>query len=538
MSERRRSWWAWGYEDEEPDNAEKTRIAGAINQRFGIDVPIKPNPDLDAIDLPAARIDPPTQFESLCRNDPHERARHAIGHNFRDLVRKIYHQLPTPPDFVVYPETEADVVGILDWCSDKNVAAIPYGGGSSVVAGYEFEGDGFVGVASIDMTRMNKVLEVDPVSRAARIQGGALGPELEAQLRPHGYTLRHFPQSFEFSTLGGWLATRSGGHYATVYTHIDDMCESLRAVTPAGVSESFRLPGSGAGPSHDRLFMGSEGALGIITEAWMRIQDRPTFKASATAHFTDTYTGADAVRALTQSALFPTNCRLLDPVEAAAAAGVTDGTAVVVLGFESADHDLTAWMDRAIELCNDHGATAISGLTITSPQDKADRPAGRDGTAGAWRNAFIRAPYDRNSLAAMSMITETFETSTTWDRFPEMHAGIMETVSDAVNRICGSGAVSVRFTHAYPDGPAPYYTILAPGRPNSEIQMWDEIKAAASDALIEYGSTITHHHAVGRDHDPWYQRQISDPMKLALAGAKSALDPAGVMNPGVIVPAR
>ena len=186
-------------------------------------------------------------------------------------------------------------MALLDWCSSANVAAIPYGGGSSVVGGIEGDvGDEFAGVVSIDLTGLGEVLEVDSVSRAARIQAGALGPSLEGQLRPHGYTLRHFPQSFELSTLGGWLATRSGGHYASVYTHIDDFVESLRVVTPTGVSESRRLPGSGAGPSPDRLFLGSEGSLGIITEAWMRVQDRPRWRASAGVVFDRYSDGVEA----------------------------------------------------------------------------------------------------------------------------------------------------------------------------------------------------------------------------------------------------
>src|SRR5439155_11927905 len=206
------------------------------------------------------------------------------------------------PDLVAYPETEQDVVAILDWCGSAGVPCVPYGGGSSVVAGVECPG-----AVSMDLTRLDKVLEVDTVSRAARIQAGALGPVLEDQLRPHGYTLRHFPQSFEFSTLGGWLATRSGGHYATNYTHIDDFVESLRVVTPAGVLESRRLPGSGAGPSPDRMFLGSEGILGVITEAWMRVQDRPTFRASAGARFASFVDAVAATRAISQAGLFPAN---------------------------------------------------------------------------------------------------------------------------------------------------------------------------------------------------------------------------------------
>jgi alkyldihydroxyacetonephosphate synthase len=390
---------------------------------------------------------------------------------------------------------------------------------------------------SIDLTRLDRVLEIDATSRAARIQAGALGPVLEDQLRPHGYTLRHFPQSFEFSTLGGWLATRSGGHYASVYTHIDDLVESMRVVTPTGVSESRRLPGSGAGPSPDRLFLGSEGSLGIITEAWMRIQDRPVHKASCGARFTDYQRGVDAVRALSQAALFPTNCRLLDAVEAANSAGVTDGTSLLVLGFESADHPVDAWIERAAEIVRDHGGEIPDGITTSTTADASggDAEAGRSGAVGAWRNAFLRAPYTRDALVRMGLIVETFETACTWDRFPELHANVTEAVTSAVTEICGVGMLSCRFTHVYPDGPAPYFSVFAPGRSGSELSMWAEIKAAASEALLANGATITHHHAVGRDHQPYYERQRPALVGRALHAVKRELDPAGILNPGVIV---
>jgi alkyldihydroxyacetonephosphate synthase len=379
-------------------------------------------------------------------------------------------------------------------------------------------------------------VEIDRVSRAARIQAGALGPVLEDQLRPHGYTLRHFPQSFEFSTLGGWLATRSGGHYASVYTHIDDLVESIRAVTPAGLVESRRLPGSGAGPSPDRLFLGSEGALGIITEAWMRIQERPRYKGSAGVRFSRYEEAVEATRAISQSALFPTNCRLLDAGEALVSAGVDDGTALLVLGFESADHPVGPWIERAVELARDHGGVLPEGIAVSeSAPSGDDGGASREGAVGAWRNAFVRAPYTRDGLIRMGMIVETFETACTWDRFPELHAQVTATVTEALERICGGGTLTCRFTHVYPDGPAPYFSVLAPSRPGSQLAMWDEIKAAVSDVLLAHGGTITHHHAVGRDHDPWYRRQRPELVGAALAAAKGVVDPAGICNPGVIV---
>ncbi len=395
--------------------------------------------------------------------------------------------------------------------------------------------DSYAGVACIDLTRLDRLLEIDTVSRAARIQGGALGPVLEDQLRPHGYTLRHFPQSFEFSTLGGWLATRSGGHYASVYTHIDDLVESIRMVTPSGTIESRRLPGSGAGPSPDRLALGSEGTLGVITEAWMRVQDRVRFKASAAVRFSSYDAGVEATRAVAQSGLFPTNCRLLDAGEALVSAGVDDGSALLVLGFESADHPVDTWIERAVELCRDHGGNVPEGVRISGPDDAG--AAGREGAAGAWRNSFLRAPYGRDALVAMAAIVETFETACTWSQFPELHSGATAAVEKALAEICGGGWVTCRFTHVYPDGPAPYFSVMAPGRFGSEL----EIGPRSRQLRRSTAHARRHHHAppcCRRDHRPWYDRQRPDGFASALTAAKRALDPAGVLNPGRVDRAR
>jgi alkyldihydroxyacetonephosphate synthase len=533
MADRRRSWWGWGWEDEALTDEQCAALGKAVAARFEREMPLREPPDLSSIDLPEPRVQAPGPLVELLSADRYDRAAHSYGKSYRDVVRGFNGVIEHPPDLVAFPGSEADIVRLLDWCAGERIAAIPYGGGSSVVGGVEAAvDDDFRGVVTVDLTRLDRVVEIDRESRAARIQGGALGPVLEDQLRPEGYTLRHFPQSFEFSTLGGWLATRSGGHYASVYTHIDDLVESIRLLSPSGEWESRRLPGSGAGPSSDRLVLGSEGSLGIITEAWMRIQERPVHKGSAGVHFADYGDAVQATRAIAQSALFPTNCRLLDRGEAAINAGVADGSHLLVLGFESADHPVGPWMDRAVELAQDHGGTVPDGVRLSSESDGAP---GRDGAVGAWRNAFIRAPYGRDALVRMSAIAETFETACTWDRFGDLHEGVVRTVEKALADICGGGWVTCRFTHVYPDGPAPYFSVMAPGRPGSELAMWSEIKAAASDALLEHGGTITHHHAVGRDHDSWYRRQRPDLLGEALRAAKAAVDPAGIMNPGVIV---
>jgi alkyldihydroxyacetonephosphate synthase len=524
---RLRSWWGWGWADEALSHDQQQKLAKAIAARFETNVEVRQPVPLTDVNLPSPRVAAPAALAPFASDDLESRAGHTFGKSYRDVVRGFRGELPHPPDLVLRPRDEEDIVAALDWCAGGGVVAVPYGGGSSVCGGVEggLVDGGERPWVSLDLTALDQVMEVDRVSRAARIQGGALGPVLEDQLRPHGLTLRHFPQSFEFSTLGGWLATRSGGHYASVYTHIDDLVESIRMVTPSGVSESRRLPGSGAGPSPDRLALGSEGTLGVITEAWMRVQDRVRFKASAGVRFVSYDAAVDATRAVAQSGLFPTNCRLLDSSEAMIAAGVTDGTSLLVLGFESADHPVDAWIERAVELCRDHGGEAPDGI----------RTSGTDGAVGTWRNSFLRAPYGRDALVAMSVIVETFETACTWSAFPSLHAGVTDAVEKALQDVCGGGWVTCRFTHVYPDGPAPYFSVTAPGRFGSELEMWAEIKAAASEALLAHGGTITHHHAVGRDHRPWYDRQRPDQFAAAMRAAKATLDPAGILNPGVLI---
>ena len=529
---KRQSFWGWGYEGAGPDDAARARLAKSLGERFGRpDLAPAPLPRIEEIALPAPRVRPPAALAGISSEEPWERARHTYGRSYRDSVRAQRRDFSQPPDWVAFPRSEREVADVLDHCAREGVAAIPFGGGSSVVGGVEsrVEGD-YRGVVTIDLGRMSRVLEIDRASRAARIEAGVLGPALEDQLRPHGLTLRHFPQSFEFSSLGGWIATRSGGHFATRYTHIDDFVESLRVVTPSGVIATRRLPGSGAGPAPERLFIGSEGTLGVITEAWMRLQDRPTRRANASVRFASFESGVRAVRALSQSGLEPANCRLLDPGEAATSAGGSGSEAILVLGFESADHDLEPWMRRAAELCRDHGGVVPDEAIRT----RTDEAATREGSAGTWRSSFIGAPYLRDALVSIGVLAETFETAITWDRFERLHQRVTSEVRDALVRVCGAGSITCRFTHVYPDGPAPYYSLLAPTRRGAELEQWGEVKQLASEILGAEGATITHHHAVGRDHRPGYDRERPEGFARALRAAKRELDPHWVLNPGVL----
>jgi alkyldihydroxyacetonephosphate synthase len=551
-TERRRKHWGWGYEDGQPSREELEAAARGIRERlgFGGDSIEEPVP-LEAIELPEPKVEPPAPLSELFRTDRYERISHALGKAYRDVVRGFRGKIANPPDLVAHPANEAELEAVLGWCAEEGIAAIPYGGGTSVVGGVEPRvGNAYRGAATIDLGALDQVLEVDPVSRAARIQGGASGPALEDQLREHGLTLRHFPQSFEFSTLGGWIATRAGGHFATLYTHIDDLVESVRALTPAGAWESFRLPGSGAGPSPDRLLLGSEGILGVITEAWVRVQERPRFKLSVGVPFGSFEDGAEAVRELAQSGLNPSNCRLLDATESEITSAGPVGKAVLVLGFESAHHPVDGPMQIALEAARDHGGDPGEVKVQSAPQPRRGavrenppvRGEGGSDPVGSWRHAFLAAPYLRDTFVACGVLSDTFETAITWDRFAEFHGRVTQTARRAIAEACGvapdgagSPRLSCRFTHVYPDGPAPYYTVLAPAKRGGEVEQWDEIKAAVSEAVIGAGGTITHHHSVGRDHRPWYDLQRPDPFAQALRAAKQAVDPSGILNPGVLI---
>jgi alkyldihydroxyacetonephosphate synthase len=484
---RRRRHWGWGYEDD-PVGEGAAELAAHLG--FG-------SADLER---PASLAAPPPRLD-VSPQDDHDRALHAHGSSYLDVVAALRGDLGAWPDAVVRPGDEGELLGALEWAAGTNAAVVPYGGGTSVVGGVApLAGPGHDGVVSLDLGRLDRVLEVDPVSRAARIQAGATGPRIEEQLAEHGMTLRFYPQSFERSTLGGWIATRAAGHFATGPTHIDDLVESIRAVTVRGdIWESRRLPASGAGPSPDRLLLGSEGTLAVITEAWVRIRPRDEPRWSARVELDEFATGLELMREIVQSGMRPSNCRLVEAREAQLT--LSGDRTTLHLGFEG-EHEP---VERARAFCARYGDVI-------------------EGAGGAWRDAFLRAPYLRDTLVVMGVLTETFETAVTWDRLP----GLIDAVKAAVRCTC-------RITHAYADGAAPYFTVIAPARRGDEQAQWAEIKRAAADAVLAGGGTITHHHAVGRDHRPWYDGQRPEPFATALRAAKAALDPDARLNPGVLL---
>lgn len=521
-SSQTRSLWAWGSVADEPKPDELAAAAEYLGGflKLELDGKAEAPADFDDTRIAAPRVELPAPLSEFVTNGPRERAERAWGRSYQDVVRAFRGDFSYAPDLVARPRDEAEIERVLEWAAGANIAVIPYGGGTSVVGGVRPEvPSGYDGVVTLDTTALNQLLEFDDVSHAARIQAGATGPQLESALEAHGMTMRFYPQSFALTTLGGWIVTRAGGHFATVETHIDDLVESVRAICPSGEWESFRLPASGAGVSPDRMLLGSEGTLGVVTEAWVRVRPRPSVRAQGSFLFDKFSDGAEAVRAIAQSGLRPSNCRLIEDEEARFTMAGDGSGHLLVLGFESSGAAVAERFDQCVAIAEQCGGRRL-------PES-----GGGEGAAN-WRETFMRAPRIRDTLIACGVMVETFETVTTWDRFAALREAVVAAAERAAD---GPVKVTCRFTHVYPDGPAPYFTAMAAARRGDEVAQWQAIKNAVSDVLNEHGASITHHHAVGRDHRPWYDKQRPAAFAAALRAAKAELDPTGMLNPGCLI---
>ncbi len=525
--ERTKKFWGWGYEDYEISPQMINQYKAMLGFSLGIETFSDiPEPVLGEIEIRKPRFGLPDSIISICSAEKFDRLSHCYGKSYRDVWRGLHGQFDNPPDYVAYPKDESDILRLYEFAATEGVSIVPFGGGSSVTGGVEpTKNTSYQGIITVDMKHFDQVLEVDVKSRSARIQAGMFGPAIDRALKPHGLTLRHYPQSFEFSTLGGWIVTRSGGHFATLYTHIDEFVQSVTMLSPSGKTVTRRLPGSGAGPSEERLISGSEGIFGIVTEAWMRLQTIPEYKAKQSVNFARWEDGVEACRLISQSGLNPSNARLVSPIEALNNGLGNGSDTVLIVGFESHNHAVDAWLSEAFSLCTRCGGS------WTPKANKLDH----DESADSWKKSFLAAPYMRDEILKLGCIAETFETAVTWDQFDHFHQELTNTATRAINEICGAGMITCRFTHLYPDGPAPYYTIIAKGQTGKEIEQWDAIKTIVSQKLIELGGTITHHHAVGKDHQPFYEDQMSAPFEAVLRSVKKTLDPAGILNPDVLI---
>jgi alkyldihydroxyacetonephosphate synthase len=515
----------WGYVEDALTDAERASMLKVAGTWFGGKALERRAPArAEAVALPASRITVPPALAPFVSTTGGVRLLHARGRSYCDLVALHGGRIEHAPDAVATPRSVGELNRVLEWARSLRYALIPFGGGSSVVGGVNAEGmDGYPGVVTLSLRGMNKVLDVDVRSRTVHAEAGILGPELEDALKPHGLAVRHFPQSYFHSTLGGWVATRGAGHFSTGLAKIEDRVQALGVTLPDGRrAETRRLPASSIGPDPNRLWCGSEGALGIITDVHLRCVALPTERASSGVRFKTFEQALEAARTLLQSGIYPTQMRILDPFEhmlSSARSGKAASGALMALAFESSAAPLKEVFAAALDICRQHGGDVQS-------------KEGEEGV-GDWRNFFFRQPYLQNALIDYAVLGDTFETAVPWSAAPKFYHVVREATLKALQKVCGFGAVTCRSTHSYVDGLCLYFGLYGPGRHGALADQWWEIKAAAAEAIVANGGTLSHHHAMGRTHRRWAEAEIPERFRAAIRAAKRELDPEGLLNPGL-----
>jgi alkyldihydroxyacetonephosphate synthase len=476
--------------------------------------------------------------EEWVRQDRLSRVTHSAGKGYPDLVRLRAGAPENAPDAVLYPESAAEVRAVLDVCADERVAVIPFGGGTSVVGGVEPLRGAMTAAISLDLGRIDHAHQVDTRSLTAVLGAGLRGPAVERELGRHGLTLGHFPQSWEYATLGGWVATRSAGQASTGYGSIDKLVAGLHCVTPSGEVGLRALPATAAGPGLRQLLVGSEGALGVITEATVRV--RP--QAGATHYegwmFKGFEQGAEAFRALEQGHVIPDVARLSDEAETRQALTLSEGASLAqragrsyigargyangclaILGFEGTRQDVDGRRARARRVMRRGGGLALGAAP------------GR-----AWLRQRYEGPYLRDALLDQGIMGETLETAAPWSGLLGLYEAVRRAIGGALEARGTPGRVMCHISHLYPDGASLYFTFLARQEEGAELEQWWSAKSAACDAIVAAGGTITHHHAIGRDHVPWMPAEVGEQGVAMLSALKARVDPAGVLNPGKLIP--
>jgi alkyldihydroxyacetonephosphate synthase len=444
------------------------------------------------------------------------------GKSTPDLLRSRAGDLSDAPDAVVRPDGHGQVAAVLAWAAEHRVAVVPFGGGTCVTGGLAARRDGFAGLVSLDLVRMKRLLAVDEVSMTATLEPGLRGPEAEALLAGHGLTLGHYPQSFEHATIGGFAATRSSGQSSAGYGRFDAMVVRLTAATPTGSLELGSSPADAAGPDLRQLLLGSEGAFGVITSVTVRVRRAPAVTTYEGWGWPSFDAGSDAMRTLAQAGLLPTVIRLSDESETAinladpdSIGGADDPGCLMVTGYEGTASQVAARRAAVTAVLSDLGGSALG----TEPGE-------------TWVRGRFSAPYLRDSLLDHGVLVETLETATFWSNRERLYADVKAALHSAL----GEGSlVLCHVSHVYETGCSLYFTV-AVRQGEDPIAQWQVAKAAASDAIIAAGATITHHHAVGTDHRPWLAREIGDVGVRVLRAVKAELDPVGILNPGVLIP--
>ncbi|MFB4309003.1 FAD-binding oxidoreductase [Actinomadura sp. GTD37] len=462
------------------------------------------------------------------RADTESRIRHTRGKSTPDLLRIRAGETSDAPDAVVLPGSHDEVLAVLRLCAAKRIAVVPFGGGTSVVGGLAPRGvDAFV---ALDLRRMDRLVEIDEVSRTAVLQPGLRAPAAEALLAERGYTLGHFPQSFEWASIGGFAAARSSGQASAGYGRFDDMVVGLTAATPEGPLDLGRAPKSAAGPDLRQLVLGSEGAFGVITSVRVRIQPAPAAREYEGWRFASFDRGAAALRRLAQDGPLPAVLRLSDEAEtmigladpaalgAPGAAPRPDAGCLAVLGFEGTPENVAARRAGAAEVLREAGGEPLGA----GPGEK-------------WEHGRFNAPYLRDSLLDVGAFAETLETAAFWSDVPRLYEAVRRALTETLSGAGTSPLVMCHISHVYPSGASLYFTVVS-AQGEDPVEHWEQAKRAASDAIAGAGGTISHHHGVGTDHRDWYAAEIGPLGAAVLRAVKDRVDPAGILNPGVLVP--
>jgi alkyldihydroxyacetonephosphate synthase len=550
-------WWGWGDPAHPP--ALSAHALELLREIVGMAASPRPPVALERVRLPASRL-PQAARVALgallggaggVREDHADRVAHAAGKGYPDLVRLRAGEPEGAPDAVLYPTAAQQLGALLELCARHSLAVVPFGGGTSVVGGVAPLRGEQAGVVCVDMRGLGELVGLDVESRLVRVQGGMRVAALEERLSQRGLTLGHFPQSFEFVSVGGCAATRSAGQSSTGSGRFEEMVRGVRLCAPAGELELAAHPASAAGPDLRELVVGSEGTLGVIHELDLRVRAAPLARHYEGVFFEDFAAGAGALRALAQEGVAPAVVRLSDEAETRMslaqaaggrglrgllgedgvhALGARVGRAYVaargygagclaILGFEGAPRELEQRRERALEVVR-----AAGGLRVgRSPGE-------------AWRAGRFQAPYIRDELLTHGVLVETLETASEWSKLMGLHRETGRAIADSLSAQGTPGVVMCHISHVYETGASLYFTLLARQREGAEIEQWRTVKRAASGAIALHGGTITHHHAVGVDHAPWMAREIGEQGVGALRALKERLDPAGIMNPGKLLP--
>ncbi|HEY5238110.1 MAG TPA: FAD-binding oxidoreductase [Rhizomicrobium sp.] len=552
MDRKKIRWNGWGWTEHANPLAGNDAVWSWLSSELGTPVlPNTPARTLEQITLPPSQLaaEDRTKFASLVgaenvRDDAYERAFHALGRSYFDLLRLRAGDLHIAPDAVLYPRSTDDVLAVLAYASDREIAVVPFGGGTSVVGGVSAARGKFKSVVTVDLTLMDKLLNVDPVARIATAQAGIYGPVLEKALGAQGITLGHYPQSFEFSTLGGWIAHRGSGQQSGRYGRAENWLAGVKLATPAGLLTTDDFPASAAGPHLADLVAGSEGIFGIVTEARVHVRPAPEARDYYGYLFRDFETGAEAIRVAKQQNIPTAMLRLSDAEETRfyrafsslgkkrgirnqiedfylRSRGLADKPSALIAGFEGTREEAAAAHKQFNAIAKKFGALSLGA-----------------GQGKRWFEGRFHGPYMRDPMMDRGVGVDTLETATSWPNIKGLHAAVREALETNIAATVPRGArgiVMAHISHVYRDGASLYFTYIFPRAVDGSTQ-WRKVKTAASDAIAANSGTISHHHGVGEDHLPWIAQEKGELGIEILRAVKRTLDPKGILNPGKLLP--